>query len=41
MPKEGWKWTDILVIFMAINFLGILGYQILQNNSGSGHSKVY
>lgn len=38
VPKQGWKWTDILVIFMAVNFLAILGYQVWQSNSGV-HSK--
>ncbi len=40
IPKDGWKWTDVLVVFMAVNFLLILGYQIMQAN-GSGHLKVY
>lgn len=40
VSKSGWKWTDILVVFMAVNFLAILGYQIWQNNTGV-HSKSY
>lgn len=39
--KDGWKWTDLLVLFMAVNFLAILGYQIWQSNSFTSHSKVY
>lgn len=39
--KDGWKWTDILVIFMAVNFLLILGYQIIQNKNTVPHAKVY
>ena len=35
----GWKWTDMLVVFIAINFLLLVGYQIMKNNS-SFHSKT-
>jgi hypothetical protein len=42
MAKEEWKWIDILVIFMAINFLVILGYQMcLKSNNFMDHFKTH
>lgn len=38
--EDGWKWTDVLVVFMAVNFLAIVGYQIVQSNN-DGKAKVH